>query len=86
MISDNTSGPRAKRAAPLSSAELQALAYWRTKHGRFWKAELRRSWADHAYGGVPSDHPALLHGLRNRLGLKWLDQFHLDHAIKEGSR
>ena len=75
MISDNTSGPRAKRAAPISPAELQALAYWRLHNGRHWKLELLKAWGNHVYGDLPSDHGPLLHGLRNRLGPTWLARF-----------
>jgi hypothetical protein len=67
----------------LTAAEIQALAYWRLHYGRRWKSELRRAWGSHAYGELPSDHPALLHGLRNRFGPTWLDRFSLDRAINQ---
>ena len=75
----NAPRSRAKRAAPsseLSSAELQALGYWRMQQGRHWKLELLKAWDSHVYGhDLPSDHAPLLHGLRNRLGPYWLARF-----------
>jgi hypothetical protein len=72
-------------SAKLSPAELQALSYWKLHNGRHWKLELMKAWGNHDYGrSLPSDHPALLHGLRNRLGPTWLARFSLDRAIKIG--
>lgn len=48
---------RAQRGA-LSPAELQALGYFRYHRGRYWE---RHAWRT-------GSHPALLQGLRNRLG------------------
>lgn len=77
-------GTQLKTEKTLSPSELQALAYWRLHMGWRWKAELMKAWGSHDYGWLPSDHPALLHGLRNRLGPTWLARFSLDRAIKNG--
>lgn len=74
MEKNNASEARGVRRG-LSPAELQALGYWRLHHGRHWKADLWKAWDSHVYGDLPSDHPALLHGLRNRLGPRWLAGF-----------
>ena len=85
MEKTNTGEPRPQRGA-LSSAELQALAYSRTKHGRFWKAELRRSSGGSRLRRIaerPSGLAAwLAQWIRPEMGL---DGFHLDHAIKDQS-
>ena len=83
MEKTNNREPSSQRSA-LSSAEIQALAYWKLHNGRHWKLELLKAWGNHVYGELPSDHPALLHGLRNRLGPTWLIHFSLEKAVRNG--
>jgi hypothetical protein len=64
--------------APPSISELSALRRWASAHGRTWKSELIRAWGSHVYGSRPFDDGAQLHGLRNRLGPRWLARFRFD--------
>lgn len=50
--------------------EMVALRTFAAAQGRCWKAALRQKWMD-------ASAPAILHGLRNRLGPTWLDRFRL---------
>lgn len=65
----------------ISPEELIALKAFAAAHGRRWKSELSevywynaRIWYDSAYS---PKHGYVLHGLRNRLGVNWLDNFQL---------
>jgi len=57
----------------LSPSEVLALDSWARINGKLWKAALRDAWATHNYHGF--GRSAELHGLRNRLGLRWLARF-----------
>jgi hypothetical protein len=62
--------------APLSPSEVLALDSWARINGRLWKEALRQAWSDHNYHGF--GRAAELHGLRNRLGLRWLARFKME--------
>lgn len=60
-------------ADDLTQDEIAALLAYAAKHGRTWKATLRRAWM----GGPPYDDTGILRRLRNTRGPSWLDRYRL---------
>jgi hypothetical protein len=54
---------------PLTPAETRALAVWRIKHGRQWKAPLRALWER---ANPRTEEESILYTLRNTHGPSWL--------------
>lgn len=58
-----------------TAEEIDALRAFAAAHGRCWKAALRQRW-------MKANAPAILHGLRNRLGPSWLVRFRLPADVE----
>ena len=61
----------------LSPAELSALQSYAAQYGRQWKAALTLDWYNARAIG---ERGAILHGVRNDLGQRWLNTFQLPKA------
>lgn len=57
-------------ARALTQEQAGALARWRARHGRAWKARLRDVWLRAA---PSSDDEGVLYALRNSHGPSWLN-------------
>lgn len=68
----------------LSNEQGCALAAFRSRYGRQWKAALLKSWQNGVYPGVEQDHWAVLNSLKD-MGESWLAGYTAQPMIKTGS-